>query len=117
MALIIMGSSGGCCGRSGSALPDITMHAGAGARGASRVSATNMRGAPDGRRRRRTRTPTVWGEIAGENSRGVRGVCTGLRSVGVFDHLLSQSSTFAIIYFPHSTETAARSPPAPRARR
>ena len=42
MALIIMGSSGGCCGRSGSALPDITMHAGAGARGASRVSATNM---------------------------------------------------------------------------
>ena len=42
MALIIMGSSGGCCGRSGSALPDITMHAGAGARGASRVSATNI---------------------------------------------------------------------------
>ena len=42
MALMIMGSSGGCCGRSGSALPDITMHAGAGARGASRVSATNM---------------------------------------------------------------------------
>ena len=42
MALIIMGSSGGCCGRSGSALPDITMHAGAGARGASSVSATNI---------------------------------------------------------------------------
>ena len=42
MALMIMGSSGGCCGRSGSALPDITMHAGAGARGASRVSATNI---------------------------------------------------------------------------
>ena len=51
MALIIMGSSGGCCGRSGSALPDITMHAGAGARGASRVSATNIR---RGRRGRRT---------------------------------------------------------------
>jgi len=42
MALMIMGSSGGCCGRSGSALPDITMHAGAGARGASSVSATNI---------------------------------------------------------------------------
>lgn len=53
MALIIMGSSGGCCGRSGSALPDITMHAGAGARGASRVSATNIR---RGRRGRRART-------------------------------------------------------------
>lgn len=55
MALIIMGSSGGCCGRSGSALPDITMHAGAGARGASRVSATNIRtsGARTGRAARR----------------------------------------------------------------
>ena len=49
MALIIMGSSGGCCGRSGSALPDITMHAGAGARGASRVSATNIRRGRRGR--------------------------------------------------------------------
>ena len=39
MALIIMGSSGGRCDRSGSALPDITMHADGGARGASRVSA------------------------------------------------------------------------------
>ena len=43
MALIIMGSSGGRCGRSGSALPDITMHAGGGARGASRSAAKNMR--------------------------------------------------------------------------
>ena len=39
MALIIMGSSGGRCDRSGSALPVMTMHAAGGARGASRVSA------------------------------------------------------------------------------
>ena len=53
MALMIMGSSGGCCGRSGSALPDITMHAGAGARGASSVSATNIEiGRAAGRRHR-----------------------------------------------------------------
>ena len=49
MALIIMGSSGGRCDRSGSALPVITMHAAGGARGASSVSAainmTAQRGA------------------------------------------------------------------------
>ena len=39
MALIIMGSSGGRCDRSGSALPVITMHAAGGTRGASSVSA------------------------------------------------------------------------------
>lgn len=81
MALIIMGSSGGCCGRSGSALPDITMHAGAGARGASRVSATNMLssdGPPPQRRagvRRRGRAAVV------------RRFCD---AVGSFNHLLAQ---------------------------
>ena len=46
MALIIIGSSGGRCGRSGSALPVITIDAGRGARGASKArvsAATNMR--------------------------------------------------------------------------
>ena len=83
MALMIMGSSGGCCGRSGSALPDITMHAGAGARGASSVSATNIElgraatAAPGVRRRGRTRV----------HSGGVHRFCG---AVGSFNHLLAQ---------------------------
>ena len=65
MALIIMGSSGGRCDRSGSALPVITMHAAGGARGASRVSAAINMTAQRGALYQRTvlgNWNTPWGE-------------------------------------------------------
>ena len=67
MALIIMGSSGGRCDRSGSALPVITMHAAGGARGASRVSAAINMTAQRGALYQRTvcqtlKLDTPWGE-------------------------------------------------------
>ena len=84
MALIIMGSSGGCCGRSGSALPDITMHAGAGARGASRVSATNIELG-----RAATAAPGS-GDADAVRCAPSGGVHRFCGAVGSFDHLLAQ---------------------------